>query len=94
MEYISLSKHYGTPSIGVNNRGNLKCEDYALAGWAPQQRCFYRPTEKKSGMQVSVMSFDGACVRSCAGNHTREDATLIQNMLNTLIKEVTDYASL
>ena len=88
-----MGKVYGNPSIGMTNLGNLKCENYALDGLAPNGGVFGGPLKKKPGMQISVMSFDGECVLAVLGNHTKEDAAAIQGTLNALVKKVTDYAA-
>ena len=50
--------------------------------------------KKKPGMQISVMNFDGACTLAVVGVYTKEDAALLQSTLDSIEKELVDYAAL
>ena len=91
---LAVGKVYGKLSLGLTNLGNLKCIDYALGGIVPNGGLFGGPLKKKPGMQISVMSFDGACTLAVVGVYTREDAKLLQSTLDSIEKELADYAAL
>ena len=91
---LAVGKVYGKLSLGLTNLGNLKCADYALGGIVPNGGLFGGPLKKKPGMQISVMSFDGACTLAVVGVYTKEDAALLQSTLDSIEKELVDYAAL
>ena len=88
-----IGKIYGKLSLGLTNLGNLKCADYALGKLIPNGGLFGGPLKKKPGMQVSAMSFDGACTLAVVGVYTREDAALLQSTLDRMEQEVAAYAA-
>lgn len=90
---LAVGKVYGKLSLGLTNLGNLKCIDYALGGIVPNGGLFGGPL-KKTGMQISVMSFDGECTLAVVGVYTKEDAALLQSTLDSIEKELSDYAAL
>ena len=87
-----MGKVYGTAPVGVTNLGNLKCADFALGGIVPDGGVFGGPLKKKPGMQISVISFDGACVLAVAVQCTDEDAAVLQKTLDDMVAEITAYA--
>ena len=91
---LAVGKVYGKLSLGLTNLGNLRCADYALGGIVPNGGLFGGPLKKKPGMQISVMSFDGACTLAVVGVYTKEDAKLLQSTLDSIEKELADYAAL
>ena len=91
---LAVGKVYGKLSLGLTNLGNLKCIDYALGGIVPNGGLFGGPLKKKPGMQISVMSFDGACTLAVVGVYTKQDAKLLQSTLDSIEKELADYAAL
>lgn len=91
---LAVGKVYGKLSLGLTNLGNLRCADYALGGIVPNGGLFGGPLKKKPGMQISVMSFDGACTLAVVGVYTKEDAALLQSTLDSIEKELADYAAL
>ena len=90
---MTIGKIYGKLSLGLTNLGNLKCADYALGELVPNGGLFGGPLKKKPGMQVSVMSFDGACTLAVVGVYTREDAALLQSTLDRMEQEISAYAA-
>ena len=44
-------------------------------------------------MQISAASFDGACSLVVVGQYTREDAALLQSMLDAMAGALAVYAS-
>ena len=87
-----MGKVYGTAPVGVTNLGNLKCADFALDGIVPTGGIFGGPLKKKPGMQISVISFDGACVLAVAVQCTDEDVAVLQKTLDDMVSEITAYA--
>lgn len=90
---MAIGKIYGKLSLGLTNLGNLKCADYALGKLIPNGGLFGGPLKKKPGMQVSVMSFDGACTLAVVGVYTREDTALLQSTLDRMEQEISAYAA-
>ena len=90
---MAIGKIYGKLSLGLTNLGNLKCADYALGDLVPNGGLFGGPLKKKPGMQISVMSFDGACTLAVVGVYTKEDAAVLQATLDIMIKEIEVYAA-
>ena len=90
---MAVGKIYGKLSLGLTNLGNLKCTDYALGELVPNGGLFGGPLKKKPGMQVSVMSFDGACTLAVVGVYTREDAALLQSTLDRMEQEISSYVA-
>lgn len=89
---LAVGKIYGKLSLGLTNLGNLNCADYALGSLVPNGGLFGGPLKKKPGMQISVISFDGECVLAVAGVYTKEDAALLQDTLDRMVREVTVFA--
>jgi len=89
---LAVGKVYGKLSLGLTNLGNLKCADYALGDLVPDGGLFGGPLKKKPGMQVSVISFDGACVLAVVGVYTKEDSALLQSTLDRMEQEIAAYA--
>ena len=87
-----MGRVYGTAPVGITNLGNLKCADFALGGIVPDGGLFGGPLKKKPGMQISVISFDGACVLAVAVQCTDEDETMIRGTLYAMVREITAYA--
>lgn len=85
-------KVYGSISIGVTNLGNLSCDALTLGDLAPTGGIFGGPLKKKPAMQISVISFDGACSLCVVGQYTQEDTVALQNMLECMTEEITKYA--
>ena len=90
---LAVGKVYGKLSLGLTNLGNLKCIDYALGGIVPNGGLFGGPLKKKPGMQISVMSFDGACTLAVVGVYTKEDAAVLQATLDIMLKAIEVYAA-
>ena len=90
---MAIGKIYGKLSLGLTNLGNLKCADYALGDLVPNGGLFGGPLKKKPGMQISVMSFDGACTLAVVGVYTKEDAAVLQATLDIMLKEIEVYAA-
>ena len=88
---LVIDKIYGSMSLGLTNLGNLKCAEHALGGLTPDGGMFGGPLKKKPGMQISVISFDGECVLSVVGQYTGEDAALLQQTLDAIVKRLEDY---
>lgn len=90
---LVAGKVYGSISIGLTNLGNISCSALALGNLTPDGGVFGGPLKKKPAMQVSVISFDGACSLSVVGQYTKEDAVLLQRMLDCMVLEIQNYAS-
>ena len=88
-----MGKVYGTAPVGVTNLGNLKCAEFALGGIVPNGGIFGGPLKKKPGMQISIISFDGACVLAVAVQCTDEDVVVLQKTLDDIVAEITVYAA-
>ena len=89
---LVAGKIYGNFSLGLTNLGNLDCSALALGGLIPTEGLFGGPLKKKPGMQVSAASFDGACTLVIGGEYNKEDAALLQILLNTMAEEIVAYA--
>lgn len=85
-------KVYGSISIGLTNLGNLSCSALALDGLTPTGGIFGGPLKKKPAMQISAISFDGACALSVVGQYTEADAAALQQMLDRAAAEIARYA--
>lgn len=86
-------KLYGSMSLGLTNLGNIPCAPLALGDLVPTGGLFGGPLKKKPGMQISAASFDGACSLVVVGQYTREDAALLQSMLDAMAGALAVYAS-
>lgn len=87
-----MSKIYGSAPVGITNLGNLNCQELALDGLIPTGGLFAGPLKKKPGMQISVASFNGACVLAVATQCTTEDAQQLQQTLDAIVEEITNFA--
>ena len=90
---LAVGKVYGKLSLGMTNLGNLNCVEYGLGELVPNGGLFGGPLKKKPGMQISVISFDGACTLAVVGVYTLEDAALLQDTLDRLAREIAEYAA-
>lgn len=86
------AKVYGSFSIGLTNLGNISCDLLTLDGLRPDAGIFGGPLKKKPAMQISAASFDGTTALAIIGEYTKEDAILLQTMLDTMVQEVTAYS--
>ena len=89
---MAAGKFYGNMALGLTNLGNLTCTDFALGDLIPNGGIFGGPLKKKPGMQISAISFDGACVLSVVGEYTSEDALLLQSTLEKIANLMETYA--
>lgn len=89
---VIAGKVYGNFSLGLTNLGNLNCAALAMDRFAPTEGLFGGPLKKKPGMQISAASFDGNCTLSVVGEYTAKDAALLQQLLETMAAQITDYA--
>ena len=89
---LAVGKIYGKLCLGLTNLGNLSCKEHALGGCIPTGGIFGGPVKKKPGMQISVISFDGACSLSIVGVYTKEDAQVLQGPLNSMLQIISEYA--
>ena len=89
---LVAGKVYGTMSLGLTNLGNIACDTLAMGDLIPTEGLFGGPVKKKPGMQVSAASFDGTCSLCIAGQYTKEDAVLLQSLLNRMVREIAAYA--
>ena len=85
-------KFYGSMSLGMTNLGNIPCATLAMGDSIPTEGVFGGPVKKKPGMQVSAASFDGTCALCVAGQYTKEDAVQLQGLLDSVVKEIANYA--
>ena len=85
-------KFYGSMSLGMTNLGNIPCATLAMGDLIPTEGVFGGPVKKKPGMQVSAASFDGTCALCVAGQYTKEDAVQLQGLLDSVVKEIANYA--
>ena len=85
-------KIYGSAPVGLTNLGNVSSEALALGDIVPNAGLFGGPLKKKPGMQVSIISLDGACTLACYGQYTPEDAAHIRNYLDAMARHIRDYA--
>lgn len=83
---------YGNMSMGVTNLGNLNSREYMLGALAPVSGLMGGPSKKKPGVQVSVLSVDGECALSIAGEYSDADARQLESMLDEIVKVIRDYA--
>ena len=84
---------YGSMSIGLTNLGNVSCESLKLGELTPDGGLFGGPLKKKPAMQVSVISFDGACALTIVGQYTETDAASLGKMLRSMVEEIEKYAA-
>ena len=89
---LVAGKVYGTMSLGLTNLGNIPCDTLAMGDLLPTEGLFGGPVKKKPGMQVSAASFDGTCSLCIAGQYTKEDAQLLQSLLDDMAAEIAAYA--
>lgn len=87
-----IGKIYGSFSMGLTNLGNISCESLELGDLKPDDGLFGGPLKKKPGMQISVVSFDGACKLCIVGEYTKEDSILLRTMLDRMVEEIVKYA--
>lgn len=92
MQMMVAEKAYGAMPVGLTNLGNLKCDDLSLGGIVPNGGVFGGPLKKKTGMQVSIISFDGECALSVYGQYTQEDAAHLKATLDSMVTLVDSYA--
>lgn len=85
-------KIYGSMSIGLTNLGNVSTDRLALGALSPCGGLFGGPLKKKPAMQVSAISFDGACSLCVVGKYTGQDADALQGMLNQMSAVISQYA--
>ena len=64
----------------------------AVDGIAPCDGWFAGPVKKKPAMQVCAASFDGVCTLCIAGRFTRQDAQLLQEMLENMKRIIAAFA--
>ena len=88
-----VGKVYGSFSIGLTNLGNIDCSLVKMGNIIPDGGAFGGPLKKKPGMQISAISFDGACTLSVVGQYTKEDKELLQTMLDRMVVEIENYAA-
>lgn len=82
---------YSSLSLSLTNLGNISCQELAMDGAVPIEGIFAGPLKKKPSMQISAASFDGTPALAVVGDYTKEDALLIQSILDGMVKEITDY---
>ncbi len=88
-----VGKVYGSFSIGLTNLGNIDCNSLKMGNIIPDGGLFGGPLKKKPGMQISAISFDGACTLSVVGQYTKEDGELLRTMLDRMVAEIEKYAT-
>ena len=86
-----VPKVYRDMSVGVTNMGNLKGQDYMLGDAVPFRGLMGGPSKKKPGMQVSVLSVDGACTLCVVGEYTDSDEIQMKAMLENVVRVIRDY---
>ena len=79
-------------AVGLTNIGNIAGDVLSMGGKRPCSGWFGGPVKKKPGMQVSVMSLDGACALSVVGEYTEQDKQLIEKMLARMVHYICEYA--
>ena len=82
---------YSNLSLSLTNLGNISCEELAMYGIKPVEGIFAGPLKKKPSMQISAASFDGRVALAVVGDYTKEDALLLQRLLDGMVKEIMDY---
>lgn len=85
-------KLYGSMAMGFTNLGNMDTRALAAGGMAPSDGWFAGPVKKKPAMQVCAASFDGVCTLCIAGRFTRQDAQLLQELLENMKRILADFA--
>ncbi|MBE5776922.1 MAG: hypothetical protein E7326_05390 [Clostridiales bacterium] len=85
-------KLYGSMAMGFTNLGNIDVHALAADGLVPCDGWFAGPVKKKPAMQVCAASFDGACTLCIAGRFTRQDAQLLQELLENMKRILADFA--
>ena len=89
---LVAGKVYGSLSLGLTNLGNMDCKTLALGELVPNEGLFGGPLKKKPGMQISAASFDGNCSLCIVGQYTKEDAVLLNSLLDRIAEEIANYA--
>ena len=89
---LAAGKFYGSMALGMTNLGNIPGAALAMGDLIPTEGVFGGPVKKKPGMQVSAASFDGECALCVAGQYTREDAAVLQSLLDHMAEEIKAYA--
>lgn len=84
---------YGMMSVGLTNLGQFRGDALALDGCVPGALYFAGPVKKKTEMQVSAASLDGACALCIAGEYTREDGKALAAFLEHMEAEIHAYAA-
>ena len=82
---------YGSLVIGMTNLGRLDAAALTMDGAAPESGWFGGPVKKKPGMQLSVVSVEGACTICVYGEYTQEDAEALERLLEAIEKEIEMY---
>lgn len=83
---------YGSVGIGLTNLGSMNGSLLSLGGLKPSLGLFGGPLKIKPHMQVSAMSFDGACALSVAGRYTQQDEQALLRLLDGMAEAVKAYA--
>lgn len=84
---------YGSMALGVTNMGNLKGRDMAMGELVPEDALVGGPRKKKPGVQVSVLSLDGACSLVIAGDYTETDLPELERFLDRILAEIEAFTA-
>ena len=83
---------YGNMSVGLTNMGNLKGQEFTLGQIEPVGGLMGGPCKNKPGVQVSVLSVDGACTLCVVGTYTESDVQQLEEMLEDIVRVIRDYS--
>lgn len=83
---------YGSMAVGVTNVGNVTRKAWALGELVPEGGLLGGPLKKKPGVQVSVISFDGACALCIVGQYADRDVPGLEGLLDRMVEDIRDYA--
>lgn len=82
---------YGSMAMGFTNLGNIAHDFFVIDGNAPDYVLFGAPLKKKPTMQISSVSYDGACTLCVVGTYTEKDAELLQTLLDKIVEQIKNY---
>lgn len=82
---------YGSMAMGMTDLGQLDAAELTMDGAAPESGWFGGPVTKKPGIQISVVSVEGACSVCIYGEYDQQDASALERLLKGIEREIVMY---
>lgn len=83
---------YAGMSLGLTNLGKFDMASLALDGLLPDTGVCGGPLKRKPSLQITAASFGASTVLAVVGEYTEEDAVLLEDMLNRILKDLKEYS--